>query len=839
MPRRFGTSEIHRWTWTHLAPTVALLLIAVLPVSAEDAPNSGGVTLDGPANNQKTSDGTSSPEPAVAPAPASEPSPPPSQQESKAPVVAQSIPVLEQEHHTQNRLPQGAPSNNVASVHQKAQMLNDIVFITTNPYSHSTSTLLHPETAGNGGGRSSAIITTHKSTTSLHPHLTTTHVGTTTHKTAGAAGESVSHRASSAHQTSSSHSSSHPLSGGLPSSIYSGSHSSATPDTLPFSIYSGSQSSASAATDTLPFSIASASDPGSASVGVTGTGSVSQSQSDPISTPATQSQPTAISHTGIIPVSDIPISTTPIPISTTTTSHTDIPTTTATSAQDKGGVNHSGISPGGVVGIVFGVLAALIIFTVCICCLPRRLRQRRWNIINRTNRYNVDPQIHDDAENLRSSNPYAPEVLSGYASPASAVMRERDGRASASYPGITSTAAWGLGPSAADRRTDQYAAEPRGLISPPRVHDPFSNYTYAGGNNDNNHSAGFGGQRYNNDNDMPLPNPYTNVALERGSPPRLSPPHSSSSDHDMATTYPAVGSSRLPSYAGGGDDSDAVVAAALIDRNMSAGSRKSGVGKRSMRKKFKYRPNSTLTEEERYDAAGTLSRIESTSRERDEAYEGIMQERGANRLRGGAPSVTHSGSSSSSSFTSNPSPSQSPVPSRPVLANRISSSFLPTRTGSVYYESFEDMIQQPLSTSPGVSRVVTSPPSSYGWGNRARLRGDSDAEMSRLLDLLVNRSATLPDKPPAPLQMVSETSFASSSDVRFVEGFHDHEMGLSHVGSGGMSGDEHADAMSNRTFGQESLLSARGGAPKVTVTPTSPTSASLKERWQRKYGRPI
>ncbi|KAG8875298.1 hypothetical protein FRB97_005241 [Tulasnella sp. 331] len=781
-----GTSVNRRWTWTHLAPTVALLLIAVLPVSADDAPSSAASTPDA-AKDQKTSDRTTTtPAPATAPpAPASVEQPP-----TQAPAVASSVPAQQEEQSQAEPVIKPtvvAPATPV--VHLQQAQMPDVVLTTTNPYTHSSSTQSHLPSSGGGASGGGASTTHHTTTTSAHPSSTPPHAGTTGQSVGGGGGGGVS----SSHKTSS-HSTSHSSSRLTPSHPSSSSHdvsSRLTP-------FIGSHSlSASGSTS-----------------GVVG----SKSQSVSSIKPTTQTS-SGISHTGLLSVSVVPMT-------ATSTSHTTtssiIPTssTSATPFPDKGGVNNSGISPGGVVGIVFGVLAALIIFTVCICCLPRKLRQRR---ADKAARYNVDPHIQSDAENLRSShghNPYSPEALSGYNSVESA-MRQRD-NTDGRYPAITSVGGWNQNADAEPQ--NQYGiSSPTNLLPPARTHDPF--HTYAGGNHDR--SMGFGTRQYNtnSDNDenpaTAAANPYANPFLGRGEV-EPAPVNDSDGEH----IYPATGRPSYPQEGDGGRND-------AIGRNLSLGSRKGSVGRR-MRQKFKYRPNSTLTEEERHEAAGTLARIEShASRERDEAYDGILEQRAANRLRGGAPSLsshthTHSGSSyeSYAQYQQPSTPSSSSSAGSPGFSRQLVGRVQPPLpaatidpvTSSSEYES--DTIQQP--------RSGLSPKSPYGWGNR--LRGNSDAEMSHLLDLLISRSS-LPDRPAA-VHMQTEASFASSHDsplhqiMALEKRRHD-------------AGQDEWDDMSVRTFGEQSVLSARGNAPKVTVTPTSPSTTSFKERWALKYGRPI
>lgn len=386
-------------------------------------------------------------------------------------------------------------------------------------------------------------------------------------------------------------------------------------------------------------------------------------------------------------------------------------------------------------------------------------------------------------------------------------MRERE---SGRYGGVAN-AAWNN-----NRANDPTLLSPTYTVPSDRGHDPYN--TYAAGDT----------------SIVPTPynNPYTNLHMDHAQPQMPQPV----ATQDMAGPYPNM----APFPAGG--SSSAITRPSSMSRRRSGGA---GYGMGRKIKQFVYRPNSTLTDHERMEAAGSLTRIES------------QEGRAANRLRGGAPISASSYSSHSNAgydgdgyaLERSP-PVQEPLqtPPRPLRSPprhqreqqqqnsspRPSPRSSPSKNTSRTLGAGHDGPQSPQGTR-----------SPYGY----RPRGDSDVEMSHLVDLLVSRSS-----PPDRMQtnhLASATSlgsnYTSSNNGQLT---HTYKSSAA-MGSSGLLPrvGEHRDEDDGvaSTFGTESILSSRGPSrltgqspplPMVAITPASPLDINkrLRERW---YGKPI
>jgi len=142
-----------------------------------------------------------------------------------------------------------------------------------------------------------------------------------------------------------------------------------------------------------------------------------------------------------------------------------------------------------------------------------------------------------------------------------------------------------------------------------------------------------------------------------------------------------------------------------------------------------YRPNSTLTEEERLEAAGPLQRIESQS-SREELGPKV-----ANRIRGGWRSSSSNGYSGSEQEGV-----RSPPPPPPGLP--------PSPPRQFHQRGWGRRIpMKQLGTVTATNTGAENEPRSPSLPNKqpkGRSRAESDAEMARLVDLLVNRSSITP-----------------------------------------------------------------------------------------------
>lgn len=453
--------------------------------------------------------------------------------------------------------------------------------------------------------------------------------------------------------------------------------------------------------------------------------------------------------------------------------------------------------------IVFAILGLFIVLIICICCLPKRIR--RWRDRRRNS------QLASDAENL--NNPYTPSNASHgdagarYYSPDS--MQE-----SGRYAGV-SNAAWNRNNAA----NDPSLLSPTYTVGSGRARDPHNNYIV----NDHNVAPS-----------PPYGSSYNNFHMDQGTPQMPQP----AASQDMAGPYPS-----FTGYQAGGSSSGVNRRDSTMSRRRS-GSAGSGMGKKI--RQFMYRPNSTLTEHERREAAGTLSRIESLGELEDDR-------RPANRLRGGAPI---SGSSYSSDLNAvatysadghapeQSPPIQGPLPPRPLKS--------PPRPPQERQQQNSPPHGSPRSSpskntartfGTGPDDLPQSPQSPYG----KRPRGDSDAEMSRLVDLLVSRSS-LPGRPQTG-HLASRTSLESNySSANYDRNAYRPAAAMGSSGllpRVGEHRDEDDGAAS--TFGTESILSSRGPShmdifapplPKVAITPATPMDLNkrLRERW---YGKPI